>query len=697
MSGSAPMDSPDATDPRIGATKGFRPDVQALRGLAVLLVVLYHSRFLARGGFIGVDVFFVISGFVIGRQLFGEFTRNDRLSFTSFYVRRARRILPPLAAMLAIVVLLAPLLAPIDAVDTNRTSIAAALFSANIYLFRTIAVGYFAVSAELNPLLHTWSLSVEEQFYFVIPALLALGWRFGSRAKRSLLTSRILIALLIVVSFALCVAFSESTSIGPIRAGLRFAFFSPFTRAWEFGVGLALVLLPARFLRSTNAGRVMVTVGLGGIAFAAFAYSDATRFPGWTALVPVLGAALVIAGGTATGAGSRSPHRGLRPMIAAGNISYSWYLWHWPLIVFAAAFWPSAGNIPLVAAAAFSLVPALLSYLYLEQRFRIAPSRRHVGVLTLTLAAICIAIPLAATALSIPIQKRIMSTDQMAAMMQMKADPASITASCWMETREENRDNCTWNAGTDRPSVVLIGDSNASQFSEAMIGAARANGASLEISSQAGCPFADVPTTMNGAVQTECQVSISRAVASLVESRPDVVIIASAADRYISSSRIPDLTPIAIVDESGSIITSEADAAAEYTRGLSRTITTLQDAGIRVAVVDVVPKPYFGTARICSVLGLIHDPNCGFDDTNMINPGFNEVATRATAEAAAETGADFWSFNAEVCPDGTCIGFRDGVYVWRDVSHISAATSESLAGSAAELLRRSLAGANPAG
>ena len=159
----------------LSSLRGYRSDIQLLRGLAVLLVVLYHAKVVFRGGYIGVDVFFVISGYVIGRLIIDELLTTDRLSFRAFYTRRFRRILPALALMLVVVVLVSPFLAPIGAGgQTNATAAASALFSANFYLFASEVGGYFAITSTFNPLLHTWSLAVEEQFYLLIPAMLAV-------------------------------------------------------------------------------------------------------------------------------------------------------------------------------------------------------------------------------------------------------------------------------------------------------------------------------------------------------------------------------------------------------------------------------------------------------------------------------------------------------------------------------------------
>jgi peptidoglycan/LPS O-acetylase OafA/YrhL len=199
--------SPDRTAAAVPADgSGFRPDVQGLRGLAVLLVVVFHTGLALPGGFVGVDVFFVISGFVISRLLITELDTEGRLDLRRFYRRRARRLLPALALAVAVVLAMSALLAPIGSqAQTARTGIAAALFVANFYLARATDTGYFGTDAAWNPLLHTWSLSVEEQFYVVAPALLAVSWWLARRSGR--FTGRqvalVVFGALSVVSFGL--------------------------------------------------------------------------------------------------------------------------------------------------------------------------------------------------------------------------------------------------------------------------------------------------------------------------------------------------------------------------------------------------------------------------------------------------------------------------------------------------------------
>lgn len=667
----------------IGPLKGFRPDVQALRGLAVLIVVLFHAEFLLPGGFVGVDVFFVISGFVIGRQLFGEFTKSDRLSFGSFYSRRARRILPPLAVMLTAVMLLSPLLAPIGAAGvTDRTGIAAALFSANAYLYKVAAGGYFFPSAALNPLLHTWSLSVEEQFYFVIPALLAVAWRLGAGRRRSLRSSRVFVVALVVVSLGLCVLSSSAARIGPIR-GLDFAFFSPFTRAWEFGIGLGLVVLPARWLRPNRRWWLAIVVGVALIGVAAIGFSESTRFPGWFALVPVLGTALVIAGGTGLGSAAGSTHVALRPMIWLGDISYSWYLWHWPVIVFAGAFWPEAGKAALLVAAVVSLVPAWFSYRFLEQAIRARPSRRAVTVVLLT--ATCIALPIIAAVLSQPIARRISRVDEVAGYQHQIRSHIDWTSKCGNRVPLGRRTTtkCTWEAGPGSPSVVLIGDSNAGHFSEAMIGAAQANGASLEIATASSCPFVDARIIRGGVAQSLCGAFVRGSLDELLRNPPSLVVIANATDLYATDRSLR------FVDAGGTSLGSDSESA--FTAALSRTIEQLRDAGTKVVVVNVVPRPDEWESRRCSNIALIvKQQACGFGNFAPSDDARLAIGTAVESGATGLAGAELWSFNTAICPEDRCVAFDDGVLTWKDWGHISVAESEALATIATGFLAKAL-------
>lgn len=332
------------------------------------MVVAFHARLPLPGGFVGVDVFFVISGFVITAMLHREWISTGRIGYRQFYLRRFKRLTPALALTVAVTMLISALvLSPLGAQQTAaETAIGAMLLIANFVIASTTGA-YFDAPAESNPLLNTWSLSVEEQFYLVFPALMTLGWYLARRRGLMRFSPHLIIGVIAIISFALAVAgnyglaFPGSTSV--------LGFYGPFGRAWEFAVGALLALVLARW--RFNAPRSGAALGVGGLTLliaSLWVINEATPFPGTRTLLPVTGTLLLLAAGTQ---GSAVTTRALstRPMVKFGDWSYSIYLWHWPLIVFAVCLWPQS---PLAApiAAVISMVPALVSYHWVEQPLR---------------------------------------------------------------------------------------------------------------------------------------------------------------------------------------------------------------------------------------------------------------------------------------------------------------------------------------
>jgi peptidoglycan/LPS O-acetylase OafA/YrhL len=373
----------------------FRPDIEGLRGVAVLLVVLFHAGLVAvPGGFIGVDVFFIISGFLITGLLVREHERNGRIDLGAFYARRIRRLAP--AAFLVLVTILPVsylVLDPLTRGEVLLDGSAAALSVSNLR-FAAEASDYFAPASAPSPVLHFWSLSVEEQFYLVWPALLIAGMLLGSRFRLRRGGAIVLVALVFVGSFAASLALTE-TSPGA-------AFYLLPTRAWELAAGALLALLPAVAVtrsRPAVAGAAVVGwLGLLAIAAAAIALDGSVAYPGLAALLPAAGAVALIAGGRAR----VGPGRLLEapPLRFLGRISYALYLWHWPLLVLgAAALGPltPAGAAGLVGLA---LLLATASTFLVEEPIRRglpAPTRR---ALSLGLSAILI-VAVVATSLSV--------------------------------------------------------------------------------------------------------------------------------------------------------------------------------------------------------------------------------------------------------------------------------------------------------
>jgi peptidoglycan/LPS O-acetylase OafA/YrhL len=362
-----------------GAVAPHRSDVQGLRALAVGLVVLAHARvpFLA-GGFVGVDVFFVLSGFLITGLLVAEARRNGSISLVDFYVRRARRILPAAALTLLVTDLVSVhVMNFVRARAAVDDSVHAAAFGAN-FRFAARGVDYFAQGDPPSPFLHFWSLSVEEQFYFVWPLVLVA--LLLARRRRLLVPTTIALA---------CASFVWS--VHATAAAPAAAYFSPFTRAWELALGAAVAAASPALVRLPRREKIVLGwVGVGAIGSAAAAFSSATPFPGAAALVPTLGAALVIVAGMGEGAPCGVGRvLASRPLTFVGDRSYAYYLWHWPVLVLCADYagreLPVRVNLVLLAAA---FVVSCVSYALVENPLRASMRSRRK---TVAVAAACMA------------------------------------------------------------------------------------------------------------------------------------------------------------------------------------------------------------------------------------------------------------------------------------------------------------------
>jgi peptidoglycan/LPS O-acetylase OafA/YrhL len=345
-----------------------RPEIQALRALAVMLVVTYHLwPSLVPGGFVGVDVFFAISGFLITAHLLRELESTGTLSMPRFWARRARRLLP--ASLLTLLFCVVATLVLVPAIYWEqffREIAASSAYVENWQLSRS-AVDYLQATNLPSPVQHFWSLGVEEQFYLLWPVLIVLATVGVRKAGAHARLRTVSIALLVITLASLAYAIAE-TAANPAAA-----FFVTPTRAWEFGAGglLAVVAASGRFNASSTAGGAALSwVGLAAILVAAFAYSAATPFPGCAALLPVLGAIAVIHAGAPRAAWAPTPVLRLAPIQFLGDVSYSIYLWHWPLLVFAPFAVGAASDNVKVIVLVLSILAGWLSKVLVEDPAR---------------------------------------------------------------------------------------------------------------------------------------------------------------------------------------------------------------------------------------------------------------------------------------------------------------------------------------
>ena len=438
----------------------YRPDIDGLRALAVVPVVLYHVGFGTPGGFAGVDVFFVISGYLITMIVIEELRRGD-FSISRFYERRARRLFPALFAMLLVTTIVARFwLLPADLVNYAKSAVSTLFFVSNIFFYTDI--GYFNESVRLKPLLHTWSLGVEEQFYLVAPLALVMLWKFFPAWSRGLL---IIVAVL------------GSFSLGVWLAGHPAGFYLPFSRAWELGVGMLLAVWGVH-LRHKATANLLGFLGLALLIGTFALASPATPWPGLAALAPCLGAAAIIVSGSQPGS-LVAKALAFRGVVGLGRISYSLYLWHWPVIVFAG--YGRFGSFTIsekMFLVLFSLLLAALSWKWIEEPIRQRRSlvaRQSVVFGSVFSISVLCAISGALIMLE-GLPHRVPSA--LAEQWQQPSfnDPDrgchNVTLS-----RSNTEEFCVRGAEDVRPTFVLVGDSHAHALSPGIFAAAERIGA----------------------------------------------------------------------------------------------------------------------------------------------------------------------------------------------------------------------------
>ncbi|MBK5526862.1 acyltransferase [Pseudomonas sp. TH08] len=455
-------------------TFGNRRDIDGLRALAVLPVVLFHFGFSTfSGGFVGVDVFFVISGFLITGILFREISAQ-RFSFIDFWARRARRIIPALTVVMVVTLALGWLLLTAkDYSELGRTVRYQSLFISNILFMRED--GYFQPASDLKPLLHTWSLAVEEQYYIFFPLLMAVLVRYVRHWRWMLFA-------VLLVSFGLNIHYIEHKP--------EFTFFSLPTRAWELLCGAMLAVTPApKQPMRPWLYQVVGLAGLTAVLVAVFTFDKSTVFPGWAALLPVLGTTALIWSG-AQGASWTARLLSLRVLVWVGLLSYSLYLWHWPVYVYANAI--SIDGIQPVEAIgwiALALSLAWLSLRYVELPFRekrLLASRNAVLAGAVATIAVLVATGSAIRSADGVPQRLTGKALEYAQSREWRAGQMK----CMLVTQDKSLDKaCLVGGNEDVPATQLIwGDSHTAALLPAIESNARREGRPVWLYSMSACP-----------------------------------------------------------------------------------------------------------------------------------------------------------------------------------------------------------------
>jgi peptidoglycan/LPS O-acetylase OafA/YrhL len=670
-----------------------RPDIEGLRAVAVGLVVVLHVGVAAvSGGYVGVDVFFVISGFLITSLLIDEVRGTKRVSILGFYARRARRILP--AACFVIAVTVAATYSQLGALVGRTTAIDgqwAAGFAAN---FRFIRQGtdYFASTLPPSPLQHFWSLAVEEQFYLVWPSVLfglvVAGRRFATRS--TLIVQGGLVA---IVVGSLC------WSIHLSRINPTNAYFSPLTRAWELGAGALIAIFSIPVARTNARLRSSATwIGVVLIGIAAFAFSASTVFPGYAALLPVAGTVLVVAGGIGQPNGSAGSILGLAPMRWLGRISFSLYLWHWPVIVIA----EERSRTPLstvarIACVLITLALSVTTYYMIERPLRSSPMLRPrsartswersrkalaVGAFSILVAVsvslytnnrAVFAIDRAArvslvapkglsVSSSLSVKEKLTALQQKVQLLvrhgltltsvpdgvdppvlQMRMDPKY--SPCLQERSETTVKPCTFGDRTGRQALVVFGDSHAMMWMPALDTYAEQVGYRLVTVQKRACPIPAVKIVSQQGPYAQCDTWRKNALEYIRVANPAAVVVAFAREG---------------VDFDLSV----------WLRGLQTTVRTLRSESAHV--VEISNTPLLPQDPSLCLSRPNADPSACTGDYSYRHGADPE---RAVVSAA---GATYIDAEPWFCFNGRCPVIIDNRIAYRDHDHLEPQYVEDL-------------------
>ncbi len=709
--------------------KEFRQDIEGLRAVAVLAVVLFHADMPGvGGGYVGVDVFFVISGFLITGLLWREQSASGTIRLRRFYGARARRLLPA-SAVVGVVTAIgaAMLLPPLQArIVIAFDGIASALYVSN-YMFIARGVDYLANRTTPSPYEHYWSLGVEEQFYLVWPALiLGTAWlirRVRRRTRVQATSSRtpylVVLALVAAGSFAISLALTYALP--------TVAFFSLPTRAWELAVGGLVALTAGQWRRLPSAwAAVAGWTGLGLILLACTVLNTNTPFPGTAALLPVLGTALVIGAGTAAPTSGCGRVLGVSPMRAVGRVSYSWYLWHWPVLLLAPPLLGHPlGLVGRLTAALVSGVLAVLTLHLIENPLRFAaPIRRSPnrslllgGAATAVAVGACVALlvsvpipvgrgapaaTMTITAAPFTLGSNVNAYDAavrhayaqvqaaLAEAAELKAIPSNLNPSlggaagdgqngnpmnptCFRLPFQAGQPECALGDTASTTTMVLVGDSHASMWAPAFEKVAVQRHWRLETLAKAGCPLMNLPIgNALSRLVFRCEQWRDEIIARVRSERPRLVVVNMFRGYDRGWTFMPDLTPY----------------DPTWIDSLTRLVQELRATGAKVLVLGPIPNPH-SWVPICLSGHL--------DDATACSPprstAVNETGIAAESAATKAGGGQYADLTGLFCTADRCPVIVGNTLMYFDFSHVTVEYSRLLAPAIGALVDRAVASA----
>lgn len=638
----------------------FRPDIEGLRAIAVGGVIAFHFGLSdLPGGFIGVDIFFVISGYLITRHLIQEIGRSGTVDLWRFYGRRARRLLP--ASLLVIATTLAAgyfILAPSEQQLYAKGALFASSYVINLWLLRW-SFDYFAADTASNPFLHFWSLSVEEQFYLLWPAfLLLVAWfRPGARGIA------LILGVVALVSFGVSAWMTSESQ--------PWAFYFSPLRAWEFAVGGLVSLVVAE--RWASAFRFSPVMGWTGIALIAVAYlsvSETDPFPGFIALLPVAGTAMLLLSGAHKSAVGPAGLLSLPPFQWTGKLSYSLYLWHWPVIVYATILWPDLTLAGRLACLAVTVGLSFLSYRYVENPVRSNGWLSAGSLRSLGLAALLTSLGVTLSYGAAQIAARSVGPEQklIADSAARSSSARQIDSACVASLEQTKPRSCSLGASKPQKTIVLFGDSHADHWSTPLAKIAETNNWRLVTYLKSSCSVAAVPTWNVRLMRaySECDAWRQTAMKEIASLKPDAVIVSQFSYSYVENDVNGGLKHLVSRDV--------------WAGGLRASLAALRKTGAEVVLLRDVPvhKSYLDR---CVARSLWQGRSSTVCDTPRREAIDERVSKTEQVASAGLDGVRYVDLTELFCNDTTCPAMIGGKLTFRDRHHIATPFAATLAGS----------------
>jgi Predicted acyltransferases len=643
------MHDPDRSPNDIHPSKlTYRKDIQGLRAVAILLVITAHAKIPGfEGGFIGVDVFFVISGYLITGLLVKELTSNNRINFLEFYARRLKRLLPALALVVIASAFLAYRLLPSAEQLPQAISAASAIFWVSNLQFAFQDLDYFDSQAEQNIYLHTWSLGVEEQFYLVWPILLTLVF-WAAKGSRSPQT--VLIRVLAIIGATSLVACIWQTS-----QDARLSFYLMPFRAWQFSFGSLAFLLADRIALSKRAASIASISGLFLIITCAAFLLHSIPYPGIAATIPTIGTTLLLIAGKSNNGGVIAKLLESRLAQGVGNISYSWYLWHWPVLSIGFIFLSSHKLTSSIFLILTSWILAVLTYHLLEN-----PIRKHKKLVNFNGWQIIVALALMALVNVGAIRWFNQANNQLEKSppdiyTKAKADmPIIYGMGCddWYQSADIKL--CSFGNENAENVVAIIGDSIGLQWFPALHKIYNKPNWRILVATKSACPMVDEDFYYQriGRKYTECSQWRAGLMETLKQLKPNIIILGSA-ETY-------DFT------------------AEQWKRGTERVLRQISQSTSNAYVIRATPGLPFDGLQCLAALQKSENSNsqnCAASITRSQSDAWTSIRDVANRLPNVFT----IDLNDEVCPEGICQAELRGIVVYRDSIHLTSTFIESLA------------------